>query len=140
MDLGIENSATLGSPSGGGGAGKASFQKLTLSKIVDSVSPKVFKAVGMGTPFKSVNIVFLKQTGSTQPQAYLTYDMNLVFASSQKWSGKDDGAVGETLTFEFAALKMTYFKQKPDGTLEKNGIIQSWNVLKNNDDFEDVLP
>src|SRR4051794_39288982 len=39
FDMGIENPTTIGSMSGGAGAGKAKFDELTVEKPVDSTTP-----------------------------------------------------------------------------------------------------
>jgi type VI secretion system secreted protein Hcp len=138
FEFGIENTINIGSVTGGGGAGKASFQKLVISKQVDQVSPKIFKVVGTGAHFNSATIAIRKaglQSGTGE--AYLVYDLNLVFASSQKWSGASgDDVPKETVSFQFGAAKITYFKQSQTGDLVKPGIIESWNIVNNNDNFE----
>ena len=43
FNCGVENPATIGSATGGAGAGKAKFNQLTVDKDVDSTTPQVFQ-------------------------------------------------------------------------------------------------
>ena len=46
FNWGAENKMTIGSATGGAGAGKAAFKELTIEKAVDATSPRVLPAPG----------------------------------------------------------------------------------------------
>ncbi len=140
FNFGIENTITFSSATGGAGAGKANFSSFTLTKPVDSVSPALFKAAATGTHFKGARLVIRKAGGTTAPaQPYLIYDFNLVFVSSQNWSGNSgDDTPTESIKFEYGALQLTYRTQKADGTLVLPGTTQTWNVVENDQTFVDL--
>lgn len=140
FNFGIENSVSIGSATGGAGAGKASFSTFTLTKAIDSTSPALFKAAAAGTHFKGARLVLRKPTGSTgTPQPYLIYDFNLVFVASQNWNGSaGDDTPTEYIKFEYGALQLTYRAQKPDGSLTLPGTTQTWNVVQNDQSFVDL--
>src|SRR3954451_14697855 len=61
---GVENPATIGSQTGGAGAGKAKFNELEIEKDVDSTSPQIFQALAQGQHFNGIEIIARKAGGT----------------------------------------------------------------------------
>ena len=61
---------------------------------------------------------------------YLTFEFNVVFTTSIKWSGSSDEAPTETITFEYESLRVTYRPQNPDGSLG-DSVSRCWDVCRN---------
>ena len=112
---GVSNSGTT-HQGGGGGAGKANFQDISLTKYMDSSSHALLNAVATGTHFDTASL-HIRKAGKTQ-QEYMTIEMKevLVTAVSTGGSGGED-RLTENVTLNFASVKFTYKPQKPDGTL-----------------------
>ena len=136
FSLGIENTVTLGSASGGAGAGKAAFMDLELEKPLDSASPTMFQALASGKRFDSAQLVVRRGGGTEVPEAYLVYEFKVVYLSSQKWSGSDgDDVPGESVRMIYGALKITYKPSDPKTGKPGSPIEGKWNGIENNDSF-----
>src|SRR4051794_39194383 len=60
FSFGVENPTTIGSMSGGAGAGKAKFNEFNVKKAVDAASPLLFAACGQGCHFPEVTLSIRK--------------------------------------------------------------------------------
>src|SRR5438477_631325 len=76
--LGVSNSVSVGSAGGGAGAGKATFEDLTITKKVDASSPKLISACASGRHFADATLV-VTANGTTN-----TYKLKEVFVTSVK--------------------------------------------------------
>jgi type VI secretion system Hcp family effector len=105
--LNLLNNATSGT-GGGGGASKVAAYDITITKPVDSASPKLSKACATGEHFKTVKI-FMRKAGKT----YLTYTLNDVLISSYQTggSGKADQPT-ESLSPNFGRIAFQHAQQK----------------------------
>jgi type VI secretion system secreted protein Hcp len=102
--------------SGGGGAGKANFQDLSVTKWVDVASPKLLKAVSTGEHIKEVVLV-CRKAGGKSPLEYLKIVMKecLISSVSTGGSGGED-RLTESVTINFGEYRYEYTPQKADGT------------------------
>jgi len=100
--LGVSNSVSVGSASGGAGAGKATFDDLTITKKVDASSPKLISACASGKHFADATLV-VTANGTTN-----TYRLKEVFVTSVKQS--DDGSTDtnplEKVTLTFGSFEL----------------------------------
>src|SRR4051794_30916466 len=64
FDLGAENDTTIGSATSGAGAGKATFNELTVTKSVDATSPVLFQKLGQGQSLQGMELI-ARKTGPT---------------------------------------------------------------------------
>lgn len=80
---GVENTITIGSGTGGAGAGKATFDSFTLTKLVDATSPSLLMFAVTGRHFDKVT-VDLFRAGTQVPE--LTYTFKLAFVTETKHS------------------------------------------------------
>jgi len=94
------NPTTIGSATGGAGAGKASFPGLNVSKFVDGLSVPLLKALSLGQHFNFVTIEVF-EVGSPAP--FATYTFNTVFVTSDV-VGSNVNQVSEAVTFVFGKI------------------------------------
>ena len=62
FEIGAENNINIGSISGGGGAGKATFKELTVTKKTDTSSAELFAKLCEGKHFDDM-IIELRRSG-----------------------------------------------------------------------------
>ena len=96
-------------PAGGGGcAGKAIFDNVSIIKKFGESSPSLFLAVARGTHFQTATVNFYRMKGST-PVKYFTISLDDVTIASQKWvgnSGAADSADSEDVEISYARIIM----------------------------------
>lgn len=136
FELGAENTINIGSISGGGGAGKASFKEFTVTKKTDTASTELFHALCTGKHFGNLTIE-LRRSGAEDTKSggvFMRFSMSLVMVQDLSWSGSDgDDICEETVIFQFGAIKIEYMKQLASGKMEA-AVSKSWNRVKNNND------
>ncbi|MBI9092031.1 MAG: type VI secretion system tube protein Hcp [Desulfobacterium sp.] len=100
---------------GGSGAGKASFQDLSITKYVDASSHKLLKHVAKGTHVKEA-LLTIRKAGDT-PLEYIKLLMKdcLISSVSGGGSGGED-RLTENVTINFGEFEYTYTPQKSDGS------------------------
>ena len=101
---------------GGGGAGKATFQDLSIVHHIDKASPLLLKACATGTHIKDATITHRK-AGKGQ-QEYLIVKLNDVIITGVTHGGASGQPVSESVSLAFAKVDLEYKPQKPDGSLD----------------------
>jgi len=142
FSFGIENKATIGSATGGAGAGKVQFNEFTIKKAVDLASPGFFKNCCAGAHYKYVRVAVWKAGGDAKSTGapYLFFNMGAVFTTKVEWSGPGDEAPDESITFVYGSLQIEYYKQEETGALgsgEHANQVVAWNQMINRDTFSD---
>ena len=118
FNFGVTNSGTM-AKGGGGGTGKADFQNITLNKVIDKSSPKLFKAAATGEHIKKATISVRKASGKGNQYVYASYALEEVMVTGYTTASIQEGPVlVETVTLDFTRIKVTYTPQKADGTPE----------------------
>jgi type VI secretion system secreted protein Hcp len=112
---GVTNAVSTG-PGGGGSAGKATFQDLSIVHKIDKASPKLLEACATGMHVKDVTITHRK-AGKGQ-QEYLIVKMNDVIITAVTHGGTAGQPAPETVSLAFAKVDFEYRAQKPDGSLD----------------------
>jgi type VI secretion system secreted protein Hcp len=98
-----QNPVSVGTASGGAGAGKAQFGDLTVEKAVDSTTPAFFKYLASGQHLQNVRI-YARKAGDTA-SAWTTYSFGTVVVKAQEQNGAaGDDVPTETLTFAYGAV------------------------------------
>lgn len=116
FSFGIENPTTIGSATGGAGAGKAKFNEFTIQKTADSASPLFFKNCATGVHYSKVTLEMRKAGGSSETGTpFLKYTFSTVFTTKVSWSGPGDEGPEESITFVYGALAVQYTPQNSDG-------------------------
>jgi type VI secretion system secreted protein Hcp len=103
-------------PGGGGGAGKASFQDLSIVHNIDKASPLLMRACATGTHLKDATITHRK-AGKGQ-QEYLIVKMNDIIITGVSHGGASGQPAAETVSLAFAKVALEYRPQKADGSLD----------------------
>jgi type VI secretion system secreted protein Hcp len=130
FEFGVESTTTIGSMSGGAGAGKATFQALTITKPVDSTSPVLMQKIGQGSVIPGMELVVRKAGGTNPSAVYQRYFFTPVFVTSQNHAGTSGEGVTETLKFAFGAMQMSNTRQNPNGTTAPP-VALSWSQMTN---------
>ncbi|MEO0401530.1 MAG: type VI secretion system tube protein Hcp [Pseudomonadota bacterium] len=129
FEIGAENNINIGSISAGGGAGKATFKELNVTKKTDSCSCALFSKLCEGNHFEEL-IIVLRRSGG-KPHIFLKFEFRLVMIQDISWTGSDgDDICEETVVMQYGAMKVTYTAQKEDGAAgeQKSG---EWSRVLN---------
>ena len=111
---GATNSSTV-ADGAGGGAGKASFQPLSVTKYIDSSSPELRLRVANGGHIPNVKLT-VRRAGA-KPLEYFIIEMTNVFVTSVSAGGSGgEDRLTENVTFLYSAIKWTYVPMKEDGS------------------------
>jgi type VI protein secretion system component Hcp len=102
---GVSNSGTIGTPGGGGGAGKANIQDLSFTKAFDTLSPDIIDAVVLGEHFASATLL-VNATGQPGKPTHRYEIGNLIFTSASH-GGSGGQRMTENVTFNFATFELT---------------------------------
>ncbi len=130
MSFDIEQTLNIGSQSTGAGAGKVTFNPLSITKRVDSFSPEMLIRCASGTPFETATFTFpdgLDLTVTLKLVAVKT--IGLAMADPDKLN-RFELNVLEEVTFEYGGL-----------ILESSGTRKGWNHVRNvsDDDPKKVI-
>jgi type VI secretion system secreted protein Hcp len=112
---GVAN-AGVTSSGGGLGAGKATFQDLSIVHNVDKASPLLLKACATGTHLKDA-IITHRKAGKEQHE-YLVVKLNDVIITGVTHGGAGGQPFSESVSLAFAKVELEYKPQKPDGSLD----------------------
>jgi len=112
---GVTNPVHIGT-GGGGGAGRATFQDLSIVHRIDKASPKLLEACATGAHLKEGTITFRK-AGKGQ-QDFLIIKMNDVIITGMVQSAPSSDVGSETVSLEFAKVDWEFKPQKADGSLD----------------------
>ena len=123
--LGASNAGTM-AHGGGGGAGKVSFQDLSITKRIDKSSPKLLEHCASGKHIKKAVLIARKQ-GETQME-FLKVTMTDLLISSWQQGGADEAS--EQISINFSHIEYSYTAQNEKG--QKAGDVgMKWNIKKN---------
>jgi type VI secretion system secreted protein Hcp len=112
---GVTNPAHFGSGSGGG-AGRATFQDLSILHKIDKASPKLLEACATGEHLKDATITFRK-AGKGQ-EDFLIIKMNEVIITGVAQSNPSSDTGSETVNLVFAQVDWEFKPQRPNGQLD----------------------
>jgi len=112
---GVTNTGTTAA-GGGAGAGKATFQDLSMVHKIDKASPLLMRACATGMHLKDATITYRKAGKGQQDYLILKLDDIII-------TGVTDGAASgeagsETVSLAFAKIDLEYKPQKADGSLD----------------------
>jgi len=132
FSFGAENTISVGSATGGAGAGKARFNELQIAKLSDSTSPVLFQMLAMGQHFKTATLSIRKAGDRTKgAAAYERFTFSMVFVSKISVAGSSgDDVPTENVVLTYGALKWEYSRQDPTGNLTPVPPTQ-WSVITN---------
>lgn len=100
---GLSNSGSA-QVGGGAGAGKANFQDISLTKLTDALTPKLFVAVASGEHFNTASLTY----SDTKGNPIIRLDIEDLIMTSLSIGGSDGaGLMTENLTLNFARIAVT---------------------------------
>jgi type VI secretion system secreted protein Hcp len=115
---------------GGGGAGKTNVQDISLTKWVDSATPKLMLACCEGTHYNEANLV-VRKLGGKAPVEYIKIKMTNVLVTSVSTGGSGgEDRLTENVSLNFEKFQFDYTPQKSDGT-PGTAIPASWDISAN---------
>ncbi|MGH8260104.1 MAG: Hcp family type VI secretion system effector [Steroidobacteraceae bacterium] len=125
---GLANSGTFHAGSGGG-AGKASFQDISVSKYIDLASPNLMLYCANGKHITKGTITVRK--AGENPLEYLKITMEKILVSSYSTGGSGgEDRLTESVGLNFAKVKVEYAQQDEKGG--KSGTNDfTWNIAEN---------
>jgi type VI secretion system secreted protein Hcp len=131
FDLGADNTVNIGSQAAGAGAGKATFQKFTITKPVDKYSADLFQDLVTQTPLKSAELIVRKPdpSGNGTDIPIAQYLMRTVIITDIHVSG-DGRTATETIQGEYAAIQFVFYEQSASGQT-KVGSTGGWSQVTN---------
>lgn len=101
----------------GGGAGKANFQDISITKYVDKASPTLMAKIATGDHVAKARLT-VRKAGKT-PLEYVIIEMEKVMITSYSTGGSGgEDRLTENITLNFAKVKVKYVPQKEDGSGE----------------------
>ncbi|MCX7284971.1 MAG: type VI secretion system tube protein Hcp [Novosphingobium sp.] len=100
---------------GGGGAGKVSFNDLTITKRCDLSTPSLMQACAKGDHIAE-GILTVRKAGGTQEE-YYKIALKHILISSIANSGSDGSNPIESVSLNFAEIKFDYKEQTEKGGL-----------------------
>jgi type VI secretion system secreted protein Hcp len=112
---GLTNSGAT-TAGGGGGAGKATFQDISIVHKIDKASPLLMRACATGAHLKEATITHRK-AGKDQ-QDYLIVKLNDIIITGVTDGDASGQGGSETISLAFAKIDLEYKAQKPDGSLD----------------------
>jgi type VI secretion system secreted protein Hcp len=114
---------------GGGGAGKANFQDISITKYVDQSSAELMKYCANGDHFEEATLI-VRKAGKT-PLEYIKILMKKVMITSVSTGGSGgEDKLTENISLNFAEVKYSYQKQKDDGSGDAAKDFP-WNIAEN---------
>lgn len=134
FSFGVENATTIGSATGGAGAGKIKFNEFTIKKTSDKASPLFFKNCCVGAHYKTVTIEMRKAGGdpTSAGKPFLKFKFDTVFTTKIDWSGPGDEGPEEGITFVYGKLGVKYTEQSETG-VQGEPHIAGWDQVQNID-------
>jgi len=132
VQFGVTQPASFTRQTAGGGTAEAvQFSELTIEKLIDKASPKLFEAACKGTHLAEVIIDYTRASGDS-PIKYLETKLKEVIISGIDHHADPKGEYQfpvEQVRMTFGAIEYTYTQQKPDGKAGGN-VAAKWNVAK----------
>ncbi len=114
---------------GGGGAGKANFQDISLTKYIDKASPALLVACAKGSHIPECKVLVRKAGEGQQKYLEITLTKVLVTSVSTGGSGGED-RLTENISLNFAEVKYEYFTQNEKGVTASGGVF-NWDIAGN---------
>ncbi|MBR9985433.1 MAG: type VI secretion system tube protein Hcp [Desulfosarcina sp.] len=117
---------------GGGGAGKANIQDVSVTKYVDKASTNLLRKCCNGAHLKKA-IMTVRKSGEN-PVDYVVIQMEPIMVTSVSTGGSGgEDRLTENITLNFAKVKFSYTPQKDDGSADA-AIDLTWNIETNKEE------
>jgi type VI secretion system secreted protein Hcp len=124
FNWGLTNDMSIGSASGGAGAGKAKFNPLTVTKKLSAGSVALLLAVAKTQDIPELTIAVIKDDGAKQMEEIV---FKTVFVTSYQQSDDAGSPIEESLIMQFGEFIVTNGMSQNGAAPETGG----WNQLQN---------
>jgi type VI secretion system secreted protein Hcp len=124
---GVSNSISLAGT--GGGAGKANFSNLSLSKRFDGASPALFLGTATGRSFPQALVTFYHVNNKGAATAYFTITLTHVIIASDQFAGSEKSSVRDSV-LDAESFSLAY--EQIQLTDVATAATSCWNVAQNN--------
>ncbi len=125
----LENVLNIGAATGGAGAGKVSFGKIRLTKLVDSSTDELLKTVTSGAAFPE-GLVTIQIPGPDGPRTVVKIRLGLVGISNYQQGGKAEPPLLENISLEVGNFTFGYRGVNPNGS-PKAPVFYGWDRVRN---------
>ena len=115
---GVSQTSTYGPGQSGkeAKAGRADFNTLTITKVLDKASPFLFDHCASGDILKEVYILYNKPIGDKQDDYFRIYLKDAYITNHQLSAALENPT--ESVSFAFQAVEIAYRPEKDDGSLD----------------------
>jgi len=110
--------------------GVGELQECTISKSMDSSSPKLAQHAIEGTNLGVAEIHFVETASDGKPIVYLKYKLDRAFIKSWSTSGDADDRPTEEVAFYYNKIAFSYAQTNDGKTFEQSSTM-SWDNVKN---------
>jgi type VI secretion system secreted protein Hcp len=121
----------FGSSSASGTMEKANFLDLTITKSVDSSSPKLQRALIQGTVIPAAQLSFDRADGTGKKVIYLQYVLNNVIITAYSIASTGSGLPMESVSFAYERYYFVYVDTDPSTGAAKGSIETNWDLALN---------
>jgi len=107
FEWGLTNPLSIGSATGGAGAGKVQFTSLLVTKPIDATSALLFKLCATGGHLKKAVLTVVRQNKGKDGDVLLSTTFDIVFVSGYRVGGSagQEGVPTESIEFAFGAAQ-----------------------------------
>ncbi len=137
FSFGAENTINIGSITGGGAAGKATFQELSVQFVGEpDMMPWLFEMLTTGAHVNDMVIEEASTNAITSKSGpSLKIDMRLVMMQNLQAVGTQGDRTIYNATFQFGAVEITTMKMDDTGKMVPASSYK-WSQVKNNNSLE----
>jgi type VI secretion system secreted protein Hcp len=125
---GMSNSGTT-HVGGGGGAGKPSFQDISLTKYVDKSSPLLMLRSANGTHIPKATL-YVRKAGQTTIECIKIVMTDVLVTSVSTGGSSGEDRLTENISLNFAKMEFDYVPTNTSGSADK-AIIFKWDISNN---------
>ncbi len=128
FETGAETPVTIGSTSGGAGAGKVKFSEFSIVKRVDAATPLFFQRLGQGAPLATIKMVVVLRS----PNRIEVWDIKATtcYFTKQSFSAASGAEIQERISFAMGAFEWSYIQLNPAGDAVSE-YFANWSVITN---------
>lgn len=126
FSFGVQQVATSVS---GGGAGKASFSNLSVTKWVDKSTPALFVNCASGQHFSKATL-YMRPNNSTNDM-YKVILQDVVITSVSNGAAVGGDRPSESLSLSYAKIQWFYQALDANGRLSGAAVVTGWDVTAN---------
>lgn len=131
VSFSAENNINIGSLSIGGGAGKATFGPLSITKKVDANSPGMFLRLVTGRHYDKITFMFFN-VFNDKPQKHMELELHLAMLQSiNTGAASGEDYLSENIEFQYGAVKISVIPYDERTGEAKDPVEAEWSRVLN---------